>query len=480
MSLEKSIKPISKTSETAFIKDFLIYWKKIKDLMSSGEAKFDLWHKWSELEEKIFPTATLPFFQKWHELEFVHHIESYVKNFHSFLISIEGINVLIPKKLVLYESMKSSDQLYRRLLANSTFEEFRRTLLTISQDLNIRIRKTDYKIIQRLANPNFSKSLDRFPKMKELAYGTRQDVRTVTSRLQYLIKCDILSVIFSIDMAKVGYQTIALIHKTNRKDIPIDIQEYISFYFPVPEYRAYVSIIQYPYSDSEFIIKMNDIFNVPYSKAQVFQHQYRGWNLGGLTINTDERWSQKPPLLEFGGNWQKDLILGKTGIESNLDPHFEIYNLSKTEAQLLGFIQLYSIMDDKSLEDQLKRSRKAIVEDWNNLLRNRIIFRFPVFSNIGLGSWIFIYVSGLTHSHLRLVIQHFKFFPYINLYINDKEGTVVGCVNIPYKWTYTFLHRMAAISEEFPEVKASYYIGPDILARWSNNIMKTFDWKRYE
>ncbi|MHA1977813.1 MAG: hypothetical protein ACW98I_12970 [Candidatus Hodarchaeales archaeon] len=448
--------------------------------MCSSENKLDLWHNWSELEEKLFPNTTLPFYQKWQGSEHVLYIESYIKNFHSLLISIEGINVLLPKKLILYEAMKSSDKLYDRLLANPTFEEFRKTLLTISGDLNIRIRKTDYKIIQRLANPNFSKSLDRFPKMKELAYGTRQDVRTVTSRLQYLIKCDILSVLYSIDMAKIGYQTIAFFHKTSRKNIPANIQEYISFYFPIPEYQAFISIIQYPYSDSSFILKIDEIFGVPYEDFKILQRQYRGWNLGGLTMNPMERWNQKPPLLELGGTWQKDLILGKTGIESNLDPLFEIYNLSHTEAQLLGLIQLYSIMDDESLGNQLKRPKKAVVEDWKNLLRNRVIYRFPVFSNIGLGSWIFIYISSLAKSHLRLVLQHFKFFPYANLFINEKEGIVVGCVNIPYKWTHTFLHRIASISEEFPEAKASYYIGPDTLARWSNNIMKTFDWKRFE
>jgi hypothetical protein len=257
------------------------------------------------------------------------------------------------------------------------------------------------------------------------------------------------------------------------------IQEYIAFYFPIPAFQMNICIVQYPYTNTQIIRNLRETFGIEYSDYQILEYQYQGWNLGGLAINPKDRWNLTPPLLEVGGTWKKDLILGKKGLEANLDPHFDIYNLTHTEAELLGYIQSLSTMDDSSLEIQLNRQKKAFLADWKKMLRKGLITRFPIFSNIGLGSWVFFFITNLRENHLRKVIQHFKFFPYANIFYSEKAGIVVGCVNLPSQWTHTFLHRLASISDEFPSVKTSHYIGPNIIGKWSINIMETFDWKRY-
>ncbi|MCK4848944.1 MAG: hypothetical protein KAT16_07975 [Candidatus Heimdallarchaeota archaeon] len=431
------------------------------------------------MAEKMYHEITLPFYDNWKHTGYLHHIEAYVKTYNSLLLEIEDIKILIPKRIILFEAIERSSKVFDRLQENLSFEQFRKSLLIISRDLNIPIRKTDNKIIQKLANPSFSKSLDRFPKMAELAYGTRSDIRTVTSRINYLFESHILSIIYTINMAKIGYQTISFLHKIRIKDIPSDLQEYILFNFPAHSTQSNLTVLQYPYSNSAIMLQLNEAFKISPPDCTFLLKQYRGWNFGGLTSDPKERWKLKPPLLELGGNWNQDLILGKIGLVSNLDPFFDPYELSKEEARLLGFIQLHSTMEDASLEKQLTRSRKTIVADWKKLLQNAVIQKFPIFSNLGLGSWVYFSISNLEPSHLRLIHQHFKFFPYSHIFFNELEGIIVGCVNIPFQWTHTFLYQLSSLPEEFPESKTNYYIGPDLLARWGINLMKTFHWKKF-
>ena len=127
--------------------------------------------------------------------------------FSSIILHFKGASILLPKQIILYETTKPSNTLLSNLRENPSNECLERILITLCGDLNIRLMKTDLQIIQKLAQPRFSKSLDRYPKLKELAYGIRRDGRTVSSRLDYLFQHHILSLIYLVDMARVGYQT---------------------------------------------------------------------------------------------------------------------------------------------------------------------------------------------------------------------------------------------------------------------------------
>ena len=471
---------ISESERELFIKDFLSYWDHIRSFIDSDEKKYTQWRNWGKLAEKLYQEFTIPFYNSWKHTECLKFIEPYIKNFNSLLLDVNGILTLIPHRIILYEAIERKSKLFEKLKEVPTHEQFKKSLLTLSKDLDIPLRKTDTKIIQKLVNPRFSKSLDRFPKMAELAYSTRSDVRTVTSRIDFLIESLILSVIYSLNMAKIGYQTISFLHTIKIKDIPSDLKEYILYCFPASSIQSNITVLQYPYSNSNIVLKLEKHFKISSVDCKYLSKEYKGWNFGGLTTNPIERWKLKPPLLNPGGNWKQDLILGKTGCISNLDPFFDPYELSKEEARLLGYIQLYSTMDDASLEKQLHRSRKTIVADWKRLLQNEIIRKFPFFSNLGLGSRVYFVISNLSPPNVRLVNQHFKFFPYTHLFFDEREGIIIGSVKIPSRWTHTFLYQLSSLSEEFPESNTDYYIGPDKIFRWGINLNKTFHWKKFD
>jgi hypothetical protein len=468
------------SKQETFVHEFLALWKEILDFAKLELDRKISWHSYNEIGEKVFQKVILPFFVKWKDLEYLSYIEAYVSRFHSLLITIQDAKILFPHKLILLESCQSSKNVYDKLLGNPTIDGMYISLLELANDLNLKIRKADYKIIQKLANPNFSKSLDRFPKQKELAYGTRQDVRTINSRLEFLFDNHILSLIYLVDLARIGYQTMEINHNVPLKDVPISVIKYIAYHFPISGLNHFSTVIKFPYLSSEVLIKLKRTFRIDDSHITPLLTQYQGWNLSGLDTNPTERWKIKPPLLEVGGSWQKDLISGNTSYKSNLDPYFDAYSLSYEEARLLGVIHLHSTIEDKYLETQLNRSRSAILKDWNNLLRNRLIYRFPVFENIGLDCWIYFSISNLDEDHLRLVHQHFKFFPYSEIQTNESKGFIIGHVNIPPTWVYIFLHRLSSIHREFPECTSTYYLGPERFAHWGLNIEETFNWDRYE
>ena len=479
LSLDESTDSIIISKEEAFVQDFLTLWKEVLNYVRLELNMKIFWQNYIQIAKEVFQKFILPFYSKWEHLGYLSYIEAYITKFSSVLITIEDVRILFPRKLIQFESNQSSSNIYEKLSKNPSLEGMKISLMELSSDLNYSIRKTDYKIIQKIGNPNFSKSLDRFPKQKELAYGTRQDIRTINSRMGFLIQNSILSMIYLVDLARIGYQTLEISHGTPLRDFPSSVTKYIAYHFPTLGLDQFSTVIRFPYLSSEVLIELKKLLKITDSNITQLCTQYRGWNLSGLDTNPSNRWKIKPPLLEIGGSWQKDLISGNTHFRSNLDPFFDVYNITYEEARLLGYIHLHSTMEDKHLESQLNRSRSAILRDWKNMLRSGLIYRFPIFSNIGLNCWIYFLIRNLRKNDLRLIHQHLKFFPYSMVEVNESKGFIIGHVNIPSDWVYVFLHRLSSIKYDFPECTSTYYLGPEIFAHWGLNILETFNWDRY-
>ena len=186
--------------------------------------------------------------------------------------------------------------------------------------------------------------------------------------------------------------------------------------------------------------------------------------------------------MEEGGNWTKRLILGETGVKFNLDPQYDPYPLSAREGRLLDLVHKVSMMTENELAKELQISRSYITEDFKKLLRKHIIFRYPIFANIGLGSRVYLCIRGLTTSRaggLKNIIEHLMFFPYVEVFYNLEEGTLIGSVNIPLFWTNKFIFRLTNLPELYPGCSYYYYIGPEVYHPWASDILGTFDWDNH-
>jgi hypothetical protein len=470
---------ISLNLPSNFIDDFIDYWENIKQIVKPDDKTSVSWKKWTKISQTALESLTIPFFDKWKHLGIFSWIEAYIKSFSSIILHFKGGAILVPKLLILYEATKPNNLLLSNLKDDPTNEVVERTLVSLLGDLNVRLIMSDLQILKKLARPRFSKSLDRFPKLKELAYGIRRDVRTVSNRLDYLIQTKVLSLIYLVDMARIGYQTIFLCHNMKRSEISREIRPYIVMYFPLSP-DSFSTLIQYPFRDVQIYNKLLEFFNS--EEINIMKQQYMWWNFSGLTQNPDKRWKLLPPILQDGGNWKSQIITAESGIEFNLDPYYDPFPLSYRQGRLLGLIHKFSTMEEDLLAKQLDIGRAYVSKDAKTLLRNRVIFRFPIFSNLGFDSWIYFCIRDLISTQwggLLNILEHLRFFPYVNVFCNLTEGVLIGRTKIPPFWTDRFIFRLMSLSRTFPEASVSYYIGPDSYAPWAFDILGTFDWDNH-
>ncbi|MHA2278495.1 MAG: hypothetical protein ACXAC2_22175, partial [Candidatus Kariarchaeaceae archaeon] len=126
---------ISESERELFIKDFLSYWDHIRSFIDSDEKKYTQWQNWGKLAEKLYQEFTIPFYNSWKHTECLKFIESYIKNFNSLLLDVNGILTLIPHRIILYEAIERKSKLFEKLKEVPTHEQFKKSLLTLSKDL---------------------------------------------------------------------------------------------------------------------------------------------------------------------------------------------------------------------------------------------------------------------------------------------------------------------------------------------------------
>ncbi len=459
-----------------FIDDMIEYWQQIREEVGKNQEILD-WKFWEKYMGNLLP-ITENLYLKWKNV--FTRVEAYIDSFFSIILQFKGGSILLPRQIILFESLNPKIDLLEELKSHPTLETFEMVLFSLIKDLNIKLRRNDLRIIQKLINPRFSKSLDQFPKNRELAYAIRSDSRTVASSLQYMFSYHILSSLYLVNTSRIGYKSTIFYHTKQKPELEEEIRPFISLSFPLStDGKKNLTVIQYPYTDTSKFALLQSFFDT--DSVNPLTMEFKGWNFASLTSQPSKRWKHRPPLIQSGGSWNKKVLSGKVGLEYNLDPEFDPYELSMREARVLAYISKYSSFSDAALEKELGISRAYIKSDWKQLLRNKIITRFPIFRNLGLNSWLYISIRNflsLDHINLRDIVEHLKFFPYSNLLYDSVNGDLAGVINLPSDWLTTLIFRLANLTKINPECSYNYYIGPDSYNPWGFDIEGTYNWNR--
>ncbi|MHA2073276.1 MAG: hypothetical protein ACW97X_01510 [Candidatus Hodarchaeales archaeon] len=466
--------------EIEYFHDFIQIWEKFKQLIDPTERSHTNWKRWQKICRENIQSVTKPFYEKWKHtnlLSWGFHIKKYA----SLTLKVTGGYLLIPYQFLLYESHYPGNDSLEALKHEPTDFGYEKAIFNIYRDLNIELKEVEFNILHKIANPRFTKSLDKFPTVKELTYGLRyKDERTINRGLNFLIWNSILSLIYLIDLSKIGYETDVVFHKKSFREIPPEILAHITMSFPINTDGEYISIIQYPNNNISKLERIESSLESTGNTNLIIQQ--RGWNLEGLTKKRINRWQLRPPALAGRGLLGK-IIPAPASVVYNLDTYLDPYHLNSLEARLLGVIHGMSTMSENTLVSKLGVGREYITQAWRGLLQHQIITRFPIFSNIGLGGWVNFAIKGKKEKHEEIVtnfLRHLQFFPYRNVFSNNAQCLLVGSVVLPPKWVRIFLYRLAELPHYYDDLKYFYYIGPDKYEPWGLDIINTYDWGRVD
>ncbi|MHA2108965.1 MAG: hypothetical protein ACW99R_14775, partial [Candidatus Hodarchaeales archaeon] len=209
----------SVTLNKLFIDDFIEFYTNIKRINIKKTCEI------IKVCEDVFNTYTKPFYEKWSQLEFLKWNKGYIQHFYSFVLVCKGIKILIPHRLIGFELINPANTLLDQFTKVESLNDFFDILSTILHHLNLPLLKNDVRILQTFQNPALRKKIMAVPTNRQLGNITQISENTISRRLDQLYQKIVLSHIYRIAMAKLGYQTISVTHLDQNPPTPPEIDD---------------------------------------------------------------------------------------------------------------------------------------------------------------------------------------------------------------------------------------------------------------
>jgi DNA-binding CsgD family transcriptional regulator len=430
-----------------FIREFIQYYihlkkygiKCVKDTVS--------------ISKKVYEKLTKPFYERWSQLAFIEWNPGYAKHFYSFIILCGGTKILLPQRLLTYEVIQPENKILEQLKAAKTLDEFFDVLNGLLRHLNLPLLKNDVKIIEAFMNPFLRKKIRSVPTNRQLAEILNISENTISRRLDLLYQKTIISHIYRINIAKLGYQTVAII--TDTINYPSKIEPYCLASIPIDLCKniGRIHIFQVPFTKQHLWRQIRKQLNP--KNSIMLTKSYIGYNLIGFSCNEKQRWNVLPPIL-LNGEWNENLVSEEMGMEYNHFNDMTILNISKTQAEMLNLIQS-GTMTNVDLSNSLGVTQKYIKQFFDYFFDMKLIERFTILSHIGLDLKVCLILQGTqsvnTFKFLKNIANHLKFFPFSFLMYNEtclesgEDLLLVGLLRMPSSWITDFSDTWMKLSQ---------------------------------
>ncbi|MFW9854904.1 MAG: hypothetical protein ACFFFG_07570 [Candidatus Thorarchaeota archaeon] len=436
--------PAVQQVELSFISDFTKYWDKIRDFCSVERSTV------RSVCAKLFEDWTKPFFERWSTTELIKPYlvwrSNYASRFSSFGLLYNGKMLLIPHKLVsnILDSQVREHVYFREFTDIKTFFYYLWQVTQVQQ--NFPLNASDLKLISFYTSSGFMRTSARFPSQELLADVLSCNPRTISTRSTRLYNHYILTHTYLIDVAKLGYQTMAFLSQ-DPSDIHGSLTKYCLGTLPIDLglTRGNLKIFQIPYWKHDVFNAVTDSLG-PVAGYNLTQLSI-SWNLSQLSTNPDSRWLNEPPVL-VGIAWDDtDIILEDIGVDLNLVPDIQQSpGISKSQAKLLSFYYSHGTVQDKQLSEFLELDPHSVFRLWQDILDRNVAYPYTHVSNIGLDLSLWVMLLGKTKQDnsdlVSKVVAHLRYFPYARTFYssgNSNEGTfLVAEIRIPSLWYKDF------------------------------------------
>lgn len=430
------------------------------------------------ISKKVYEKLTIPFYERFSQLNFIKWNPGYAKHFYSFLILHRGTKILLPHRILTYEVIQPRNKILEQLMEVKTLDQFFDVLNGLCRHLNLPLLKNDVRILDAFMNPLLQRKVYSIPTNRQLADALNISENTISRRIELLYQKTIVSHIYRINMAKLGYQTVAIV--TNTVNYPSQIEPYCLASIPIDLCRniGRLNIFQVPFTKQHLWRQIRKHLNP--KNSVMLTKSYIGYNLIGLSCNVEQRWNVLPPILS-NGEWDENLVLEEMGVEYNLFNDMSALAISKTQAEMLNLLQC-GTMTNVDLSNSLGVTQKYIKQFFDSFFDLRLIKRFTVLSHIGLDLKVCLILQGTqsvdNFKFLKNVTNHLKFFPFCFYMYNDvclesgKDLLLVGLLRIPSSWITDFSDAWMKLSRENFVPKLVINQG---IVKWGINIPKTYD-----
>lgn len=431
---------IIESVEEDFKTDLINYLTIIKQ--SSTDDIKEVINKCQELYEPF----TKPFFQKWSQSNLLKWHSDYENNYYSFVFTYLDTKIILPHRMLIFEALQPKNTLLEQLNKAKGTKYFFFILNKIQRVLNLPLLTNDIRIIETLINPFLRHRIVAVPTNRQIATLLGCSENTISRRLDQLLNKYIVTTKYRVDLAKLGYQTYAIVHLDNIDQAPLDLEPFCLVDVPIDwgEEIAKLKIFQVPYSRTNILRKIKDYFDSKYEVT--LTKSYLGWNLSGLTPSVAKRWKVLPPIF-LGESWDDFLLSEGTGIEYNLFNDMTTLRISKNQAKMLDLLQIEAV-SKAHLSQTLGLTPKYIQQFYDYFIGHDLISRFSQIGHVGLDNKIWITLIGSpsksNFSLLSNIVEHLKFFPFSWLFYNEKNfdlnsrPLLAGILWLPSSWFVDF------------------------------------------
>ncbi len=443
--------------ETLFLKDFIAYWKVIKN---HRVKKID---KIRQVCQSLFEDYTKPFIEKWGDyMEAIKTNPESLGEYYSFELTTPSGHVMyVPHKVLVFESLRSDEREMHYLQRIKTLSEFLFYFERTTREINLPLNKSDVQILQVLSSNKFSGSLGKVPKIEDLAKFCYCDPQTYRRRTRRLEESYVLYYLYMIDMAKIGYETFISISRRNQRTksdynlISIPYNVGVESSNKLSNNKYWLAIYQIPYFKSEIY---DEVKNQPGTVLwQNLSNSYIGANLTSLTPSVKSRWKILPPILSVM-NWDDELIIANSnnGFTFDLTPQYDLTRLSFIDINILSLFGKYWGLSNVEVAKMSGINEKSVRNSWDKIKNLRLVKRFAYVVNLGFDIKLWISIIGDNPidqaSNVECIIEHLKIFPFSWLFYDSGDSTretkpiITGLIYLPASWVQDFLMKFSLLS----------------------------------
>lgn len=476
--------------ESQFIQDFIVYWEAVrsaishyKKLVSNQKVSLDLVKIIRKTCEDLFLSCTQPFFEKWCKVfPFIQKDSGFLSLYWSYEISFNNFSYLLPHKLVVFELFKCDNACIQNLKRIKKLEDLLFYLTRTFCDLNLNLNSNDKKILNYFTSKDFVCSYKRFPTQKRISDALRISEATYNRRESILAETYVFSAIYRLNISALGFETLFVCSPFVVDNAFLTPSSLASVPYRVTDTIGAQKIIQYQVTDYNLFQKITSLYQDKNSHMTRLTNGYIGWNLHSFHHNSSKRWKVLPPILSTY-NWDDGVISEEKGFHYNLIPQSLAPHLTEVEREILAHFSKYGTRYDVNLAKKFGKTEKYIRRSWSRLLSEKLVHRFPLFSNIGLDAkpWITLFGRkngdyNKQNSLILRIVEHLKLLPFTFIFYKLAESSkgdpplLAGLIYIPSFWMTEFNIKWNKLAEFgfLPEIEYSYnrYI------RWNIDITK--------